>query len=58
VPPYLTAFPSAVRPGSDAPLSGYLSPVIALYSRRLGCLGSLVLSVVLTAVLILLFTLL
>jgi hypothetical protein len=32
--------------------------VIALYSRRLGCLGSIVLSVMLTGLLILLFVLL
>ncbi|GAA0940264.1 hypothetical protein GCM10009559_35090 [Pseudonocardia zijingensis] len=33
-------------------------PVIAFYSRRLGCLGSVLLSVLLTACLILLFVLL
>jgi hypothetical protein len=32
--------------------------VIALYSRRLGCLGSVLLSLLLTAILILLFVLL
>jgi hypothetical protein len=32
--------------------------MIALYSRRLGCLGSILLSVLLTGLLILLFTLL
>jgi hypothetical protein len=41
-----------------APSCGYGAPVIALYSRRLGCLGSIVLSVMLTGLLILLFVLL
>jgi hypothetical protein len=37
---------------------GYPRTVIAFYSRRLGCLGSLALSVLLTACLIVLFLLL
>jgi hypothetical protein len=38
--------------------SGYVPAVIAFYSRRIGCLGSVLLSVLLTACLILLFVLL
>ena len=37
---------------------GYTWVVIAFYSRRLGCLGSVALSVLLTACLIVLFLLL
>jgi hypothetical protein len=37
---------------------GYRGRVIAFYSRRLGCLGSVVLSILLTACLIALFLLL
>jgi hypothetical protein len=37
---------------------GYAASVIGFYSRRLGCLGSVVLSLLLTACLILLFVLL
>ena len=37
---------------------GYALPVIAFYSRRIGCLGSVLLSLLLTACLILLFVLL
>jgi hypothetical protein len=42
----------------DGAAGGYTWPVIAFYSRRLGCLGSVVLSIVLTACLIALFLLL
>jgi hypothetical protein len=41
-----------------AAAGGYTWPVIAFYSRRLGCLGSLLLSILLTACLIALFLLL
>jgi hypothetical protein len=42
----------------EAAAGGYTWAVIAFYSRRLGCLGSLVLSILLTACLIALFLLL
>ncbi|GAA1263061.1 hypothetical protein GCM10009609_27640 [Pseudonocardia aurantiaca] len=47
--------PPHVQRGGRVPST--VPRMIALYSRRLGCLGSIVLSVVLTGLLILLFVL-
>lgn len=46
-----------LRPSAEA-CAGYGLEVIALFSSRLGCLGSLLVSLVLTALLIALLTLL
>jgi hypothetical protein len=53
-------YPERVAGNPDWPTApgGYAPPVIGFYSRRLGCLGSVVLSLVLTACLILLLLLL
>jgi hypothetical protein len=56
------SLPPPGRPVAPAvggpPRAGYTGAVIAFYSRRLGCLGSVALSVLLTACLIVLFLLL
>jgi hypothetical protein len=50
--------PPSGEAGSGPRRGGYARRVIAFYSRRIGCLGSVLLSLVLTACLILLFVLL
>jgi hypothetical protein len=47
-----------LTPAVGGAAGGYTGAVIAFYSRRLGCLGSVVLSILLTACLIALFLLL